>query len=104
MATSRYDFMKAGNSQDSKTGAYYPDPLTLNYNNFSMSSIPYQDVMTDEKIRFFWKEAYEVYGASVLDDVVLTLNGVPHKNLLNPGDKILFPSAQDIASSYSKEV
>lgn len=103
MASTRYDFMKVGNSQDSKTGSYYPDPLSLNYVNFNMTSIPYQDVMSEEKIRFFWKETCEVYGSAIFDDVVLTLNGIPHKNLLNPGDKILFPSVQDITSSYSKE-
>lgn len=103
MASNRYDFMKAGSVQDEKTGAFYPDPLTLNYVNFNMTSIPYQDKMTDEKIRFFWKEAYEVYGEAIYDDIVLTLNGVPHKNLLNAGDIIFFPKSQDIYTSYASE-
>lgn len=103
MATySRYDFMTSGVVQDEVTGSYYPDPLSLNYLNFKMSKIPLKDIMTDSKIIKFWNEAASMYGSAVYDDIVLTLNGVAHKNLLKPNDGVYFPELSDIQSSFTK--
>lgn len=103
MATySRYDFMTSGVVQDEVSGSYYPDPLSLNYLNFKMSKIPLKDTMTDSKIIKFWNEASLIYGAAVYDDIVLTLNGVAHKNLLKPNDEVYFPELRDIQSSFTK--
>lgn len=103
MATySRYDFMTSGVVQDEVTGSYYPDPLSLNYLNFKMSKIPLKDIMTDSKIIKFWNEAASMYGSAVYDDIVLTLNGVAHKNLLKPNDEVYFPELSDIQSSFTK--
>lgn len=102
MATlSRYDFMTEGNTKDEKSGSYYPDPLSLNYLNLRMSSVPYKDIMDEEKIIHFWNEASSYYQVVGYDDIVLTLNGIPHKNFLNPGDVVYFPALEDIRSSFS---
>jgi hypothetical protein len=103
MATcSRYDFMNEGLTADELSGSYYPDPLSLNYLNLQMTSVPIKDTIDDTKAIFFWKEAEDLYGVAGYDDVVLTLNGVPHKNFLMPGDTVYFPSKEDIQNSYSK--
>ena len=99
---SRYDFMQESEQRDEKTGTCYPDPLSLNYLGFQMSSIPTKDVMTDSKIMFFWKEMYKKYSECAYDDLVLTLNGVPHKNFLRAGDAIYLPELQDIKRSFAK--
>lgn len=100
--TSRYDFMQESEQRDEKTGTSYPDPLSLNYLGFQMSSIPIKDTMTDSKIMFFWKEMYKRYNECAYDDLVLTLNGVPHKNFLRAGDDIYLPDLQDIRRSFAK--
>ena len=100
---SRYDFMESSKTPDEVTGAIYPDPLTLNYNNFELKETVKSDEMTDDKISSFWHEAEKVYGSAIYDDVVLTLNGVPHKNLLKAGEEIYFPTANDIENSVFQE-
>ena len=104
MATnSRYDFMKEGSVIDEVSGSAWPDPLTFNYHDFEMTSLPAEDKMSDTKIMFFWAEAERVYGKACWDDMVLTLNGIPHRNFLNAGDKVYFPSESDIITSFTKE-
>ena len=98
---SRYDFMEAGSTKDSVTDSYYPDPLSLNYINFGMSKLPSQRKLSYKDTVFFWATIQEIYGTCELDDIILTLNGVPHKNLLNIGDTIIFPSIEDIQRSFS---
>lgn len=102
---SRYDFMSEGNTADTEditVGAYYPDPLSLNYLSLKLSEMPSSEVMTDDKILSFWNTAHEHYGVYGYDDIVLTLNGIPHINFLEPGDKILFPKKDDIEESFNK--
>lgn len=103
MATnSRYDFMKEGSVIDEVSENTWPDPLSINYHEFKMSSLPLEDVMTNPKIMFFWQEAEAAYGQACWDDIVLTLNGVPHKNFLKSGTKVYFPSVDDIVTSFTK--
>lgn len=99
---SRYDFMENGAVVDSETGQAYPDPLTLDYNDLNMTEDPVRDTMNDDKLSVFWSEAEKVYGNTIYDDMVLNLNGVMHKNLVNKGDVIYFPVANDIRASFTK--
>lgn len=99
---SRYDFMTEGTQTDPISGSNYPDPLSLVYVSFKTPSSYKKDIMTDTKISSFWHEAEKAYGKAAYDDIVLTLNGVSHKNLLEEGDVIYFPAVADIESSFSK--
>lgn len=100
---SRYNFMKEGTVRDSVSGSLYPDPLSLNYLEFNMvTAPPVVDRMDDAKIMYFWLEVSKYYGNSEWDDVVLTLNGVPHRNLLSHGDMIGFPDIMDIKNSLTR--
>ena len=49
---SRYDFMKDGKVRDEITRSFYPDPLSINYNNFIMSSQPVKDTLNSVKIKY----------------------------------------------------
>lgn len=100
---SRYDFMKDGVTMDEITGSYYPDPLSLNFSDFKMDSLPIKNVMNPTKIVFLWKEADDFYGQPCWDDMVLTLNGIPHKNFLEVGDELYFPTEDDLLNSFNKE-
>lgn len=101
--TSRYDYMEASKVKDEISNDYFPDVLSLNYLNFKMSDIPNKDIMSDDKINLFWREAYNYYGTCQYDDIVLTLNGIAHKNFLKSGDVIYFPKVSDINSSFAKD-
>lgn len=99
---SRYDFMSDGIVSD-EFGRNYPDPLSLNYLNIKVSEKPRHVRLSEEDTVSFWLTASKVYGVSQLDDIVLTVNGVPHRNFLKNGDVILFPSESDIRKSFTKE-
>jgi len=96
---SRYTFMKPGSVTD-EDGSAFPDPLTLNYNNFVASETLTPIELTEVGIQYFWREVGLIYGTPELDDVVLTLNGIPHINFLDDEDIILVPSQNDIINSY----
>ncbi len=99
---SRYDFMTEGVVAD-EIGRKYPDPLSLNYLNIKVSSQPTAIRLSETDTVSFWNTTSKVYGTSQLDDIVLTINGVPHRNFLKIGDKIYFPSQEDIKRSFTKE-
>ena len=42
------------------------------------------------------------YGTRDYEDVVLTLNNIPHKNFLLEFDSIYYPDLSDIKKSFSK--
>lgn len=101
MTYSRYDFMKEGAVLDEVTRTTYPDPLSLNYSSLKLQhDVPIQDIMTGNRITFFWKEAENIYGVAGYDDVVLSLNNIPHRNFLQEGETIYFPALKDIKDSF----
>ena len=99
---SRYDFMTESEIADEETNNLWPDPLSLCYLELKMSDEPVVDKMTSSKIEYFWKEADSILGTPYYDDIILTLNGVSHKNFLEAGDEILFPTLSDIKNSFTK--
>lgn len=104
MATtcSRYDYMTEGSTNDEITGSLYPDPLSLNYMNLNLTSIPQNDTLSSQDIIYMWREVEDIYGVACYDDMVMTLNGIPHKNFISPGHKVYFPSLSDINNSFKK--
>ena len=100
---SRYDFMTEGTVLDEVSESLYPDPLSLNYLDLKLNSKPVEATLSDANIAFFWYVAQNVYGIPSWDDMVLTLNGVPHKNFLKIEDKVYFPELSDIKSSFGKQ-
>ena len=98
---SRYDFMSPGSVVDEVTGNVFPDPISFNYLSLRVSEAPQRLVMSESDPAYFWDVVNSVYGKPELDDMVLTLNGISHKNFLKSGDAVLFPSLNDILGSYS---
>lgn len=94
--------MKESTTQDSILGSNYPDPLTLNYNELNLSSIPKNDNVKSQDIIYFWRETEDIYGIASYDDLVLSLNGISHKNFLTSGSKVYFPALTDIENSFQK--
>ena len=102
MSANRYDFMKDSAVLDEKTNTYFPDPLSLDYGSFNMTQRPGKETLTDDKINYFWRTSMAVYGSRDYEDIVLTLNNVPHKNFLMEHDSIYYPDLSDIRKSFSK--
>lgn len=96
----RYLFMRPGSVLD-EDGTAFPDPLTLNINNFKATETPQAVELTESEICYFWKIPYSIYGTPEFDDMILTLNGVPHRNQLEPEDIIYIPKKDDILTSFS---
>ena len=98
---SRYDYMKEGRVTDIDN-SFFPDPLSLNYVAFSpQHALDAVDLSTDG-VKKFWWVTHQQYGKpTFLDDVILTLNGVVHKNTLKAGQIIYFPAEEDIERSFN---
>jgi len=100
---SRYDFMLEGTIRDEVSDNLYPDPLSLNYLDFHiLGEYPVPHALEKEEIMSFWNLIEKYYESPELDDVVLTLNGIPHINFLQNGDYIAIPSKTDITSSFTQ--
>lgn len=98
---SRYDFMKEGVVYD-EDGSAYPDPLTFRPGTIKLTSRPEQITLTEHTITKLWKKLHEYYGTTDYDDIILTLNGIPHRNFLKEGMILLLPKIEDIETSYLK--
>ena len=94
---SRYSTMKASSVKDYVDQELYPDPLSVNYNNTQMSKIPKLRTLSDVDIRKFWifmMKQYETIAEA--DDVLLTLNGIPYRGMLQAGDSIYLVDISDL--------
>lgn len=100
MIRSRYDFMSASSVQDPVDGMLWPDPLTLNYNVFKTSERPDMIELGSHDIEQLWLLASKYYGNAEYDDVLLSLNGIAHKNMLKEGDVLYIPVLSDITTSF----
>ena len=99
---SRYDFMKPGVTEDSVDQDNYPDSLTLIYLEFELQDSVEAVELRDVDIIQFWNFVHSRYGTAEYDDIILSLNNIPHKNFLKPGDIIYVPSLKDIERSFMK--
>lgn len=102
MTATRYDFMSESKHLDEKSNSYFPDPLTLDYGAFNMTQRPDREVLTDDNINYFWRTFMSKYGSRDYEDIVLTLNNIPHKNLLEEHSILYFPDLTDVKKSFSK--
>lgn len=98
---SRYDYMTPGESYDTLIHDRYPDPLSLNYNTLKLSQRPYKDPMDRTKVTALWAECENAYMQPAYDDMLLSLNGVAHINLLSEDDVLYVPALTDIVQSFS---
>lgn len=100
---SRYDYMTSSLVKDTATGNFYPDPLSLTYFDLQLSSTPVRRRVTPNSGLHFWQDTVDVYGDAALSDIILSINNIPHKNFLKPGDTLYFPAIEDIQKSFKKK-
>ena len=93
---SRYDMMKASDQTDLVTNLVYPDPLSVDYGSFQLTTAPYV-VGTDDRFRKYpFLIMYAIYGQAQYDDIILSLNNIPHLSKIQDVDTIPIPSQSDL--------
>lgn len=95
--TSRYTYMNESRQID-EDGDTWPDPLSINYDNFKLSTMVGTHTITAGDIAKFWKYYYNTYQSTEGDDLLLSLNGIPYIGTLEPGDKIVEIPPDDLSS------
>lgn len=88
--------MKASQVKDTVDQDPYPDPLSVNYNNTQMSTLPKLRTLSSVDLTRFWVYMLKHYEIAEADDVLLTLNNVPYLGMLEPGDEIYLVSKDDL--------
>lgn len=104
---SRYSIYNKSNVVDYVDLEVYPDPLSVNWGNFNISSSPNLIRIDELDIDRLWVKMLVVYGSAQFDDFILFLNNIPYRKLLSPGDVLFLPQAEDIntfINSYTSEV
>lgn len=97
---SRYSIMKESNVADID-GDTWPNPLSINYVGAKLTNIPNEHVVSRGDIARFWEYYYKRYGSVELDDILLTLNGIPYIGCLEEGDKIAELDEADLNNFFS---
>lgn len=97
---SRYTAMRESKvAMDEKDKNPYPDPLSLNYNNTQLTSMPRRRDLGEADLRRFWIFMIKQYAdIAEADDVLLTLNNIPYRGMLQPGDQLYIISKPDLYS------
>lgn len=93
--TSRYNYMKQSNVQDTD-GQNYPDPLSVTFNDVQFTEIPSAKQLSAADLAKFWLYMYNTYGVQEYDDILLTINGIPYLGMEKPGDIIFNVSLKDL--------
>ena len=88
---------------DSFDNQPYPDPLSINYKNTQLTSIPEYIEIDQNYIEHFWTLMYNVYGRQDMDDILLALNNVPYIGALTPGDKIFLIKDTDLLNFHTQK-
>lgn len=92
---------------DKEDGIPYPDCLTTNYSDYSITAIPEFYKISAGDISKMWIHMQKVYGVPYYDDILLNMNGIGYIGELEPGSKILdfkLTDIQDFDKNKRKEV
>jgi hypothetical protein len=92
---SRYDYMTPSVVQDDDTD-FYPDILSLNYDQGTLTKIPTLHKLTVGDLNKFWYYMWTKYGQTDMDDVLLNINGFPYIGILQPGDELYELAPEDL--------
>jgi hypothetical protein len=101
--TSRYDFMQPGLVVDEEVMDQYPDPLTANFAEGKLKTIPVPYAMTSADLDKFWKFFYDTYGKLDVDEIFHSINGVPYLGMLEPGSVLFKLNVSDIEKWLSDQ-
>jgi hypothetical protein len=92
--------MKTSKTVQADDGTYYPDVMTLQSSNFTLTNVPYEHPLTSNDILRVDILIGSFYGYSDYYDLVLDINEVEHIKNKNIGDVIYLPSLEELDSFY----
>jgi hypothetical protein len=95
---SRYSAMKESSVKDPVDRDNYLDPLSINYNNLKLTTLPSRTTVSTTDINRFWLFIYKQYQSVEGDDILLTINDVPYLGALEPGDFLYTPTLAELSS------
>ena len=94
---SRYNVMSESEVLDSDDKLPYPDPLTINYNDTQLTQMPKRRELSMPDIQRFWLFMIKQYrSVAEGDDILLTLNNIPYRGMLVPGDQLYVIDSADL--------
>lgn len=100
---SRYDFMAASEVLDTD-GTEFPDILSVDYSKIQFNGdLPVPSIISAGDVEKFWIYMYKNYGITYFDDLLLNVNGIPYVGMLQPGEKILNVSMEDL-NNFNKNI
>lgn len=102
---SRYDYMRTSIVEDID-GNQFPDPLTVDYQSVVRATRTLPSTMTLSRVdlKKFWVKYYKTTGKQELDDVLLSINGVEHFGVLEPGDSLYLFNTDSVAQFGFKDL
>lgn len=101
---SRYSFMtESQKGVDPQDGTPYPDPLSINYRNTQLTSMPQYTQIEQRYLDRFWTLVYDFYGLTEYDDILLMINNVPYISSLEPGSNIYLLSLNDLQNFHTQK-
>jgi hypothetical protein len=77
-------------------GQTWPDPLTIDYVNGSLSKLPTEYKITARDLQRKWTMMWEQYGMNEMDDIWLSINGINYIMELKPSDVIYKVVPEDL--------
>ena len=101
---SRYDMMKESEVIDNVDLQKYPDPLSLNYNDFTITSAPYLKRIEERYLNRFWMFVYKFFQRTELDDIILNLNNIPYRGMLEANDELYIPELNDLDNFVNEKI
>lgn len=93
---SRYDFLAPSVQVDPYDLEQWPDPLSINWNQFQITTAPKYYRLTEDDSDRIWAVMAYFYGSCEYDDIILILNNVSYRMFLNPGDILFIPEKEDV--------
>jgi hypothetical protein len=101
----KYDLMNDSTTYTDEFGNYFADILSYPINNFVESIPPLEIILTENDINRFDLFIYNVYSNLDYESFILWYNNIEYISRVEPGTKIILPSATDIEAwiqSYVK--
>lgn len=104
---SRYDIMKGSATEhDPEDLQRFPDPLSIDYSSFEFTEPPLQYEVTYLFLERPYVVTNALYGEPVYDDLILSINNIPHMSTLDAADEgvvLSLPGNNDLFSFIDQE-
>jgi len=99
---SRYDLMLESTEIDSKDKQAYPDPLSVDFENFVFKEPPYIIEPTDQMASRPYMITYAIYKKAEYEDIIFNINNVPHLSKIFDFEQIKYPTDTDLMEFLKK--